>query len=81
MYVCEEKSSVFLLEDDNNLLVYILKMNDDIVSKYEIKILDHIESNNEIEDETILEDLDKTTFIQLKNNKIYRVSPVRKSCE
>lgn len=81
MYICEDKSSAFLLEDDDNLLVYILKMNDDIVSRYETKILSHIEENNEIEDETILEDLDKTTFIQLKNNKIYRVSPVRKSCE
>lgn len=81
MYICEDKSSAFLLEDDDNLLVYILKMNDDIVSRYETKILSHIEENNEIEDETILEDLDKTTFIQLKNNKIYRVSPVRKNCE
>ncbi len=81
MYLREDKSSVFMLEDDNNLLVYILKMDDATVSKYEIKILNHIEENREVENEMILEDLEKTTFIQLKNNKIYKVSPVREGCD
>lgn len=81
MYLREDNSSVFMLEDDNNLLVYILKINEATISKYEVRILNHIEANRDIENESILEDLEKTTFIQLKNNKLYKVSPVREGCD
>lgn len=81
MYLSEDNSGVFMLEDDNNLLVYILKMNEATISRYEVKILNHIETNRDIENESILEDLEKTTFIQLKNNKLYKVSPVREGCD
>ena len=35
MYIEEDKSSIFLLQDYNIMYIYILKMNDDIISNYE----------------------------------------------
>jgi len=66
------------LEDENNLLVYVMKQNTEVVSKLELKLLEQIYLNNIEPSNSLLDDLDKTTIIQLKNNKLFKVSPVRK---
>ena len=78
LFVDEGESSVFLLEDENNLLVYVMKQNTEVVSKMELKLLEQIYLNNIEPSNSLLDDLDKTTIIQLKNNKLFKVSPVRK---
>lgn len=78
LFIDEEKSSVFLLEDDTNLLVYIMKINEEVVSKTELKLLEQVYTNNIEPSNKILDNLERTTIIQLKNNKLFKVSPVRK---
>ena len=81
IYIEEKESNVFMVKDNNELLVYIFKLNDDVESPFEYKLKDSIEKKNEKKNKTkknILDDLEKTTIIQLKNDKVYKVSPVRK---
>lgn len=81
VYIEEKESSVFLIKNDKELLTYILRENDNIESPFEYKLKKEIENEKEIENSNnkkILDDLDKTTIIQLKNNKVYKVSPLKK---
>ena len=55
-----------------------MKQNTEVVSKLELKLLEQIYLNNIEPSNSLLDDLDKTTIIQLKNNKLFKVSPVRK---
>lgn len=77
VYVKEEDSSAFFLKNSNELLVYIMKKNPEAKSKLEQKI-DFMLENSEAEedDSDILDDIEKTTIIKLKNNKIFKVSPM-----
>ncbi len=70
----------FILFDQNQAIIYILKKNDDILSPLEIEI-----NNNKIKnknkgdiDEETLNEISKTTIIKLPNDKVYKISPVRK---
>ena len=70
----------FILFDQNQAIIYILKKNDDILSPLEIEI-----NNNKIKnknkgdiDEETLNEISKTTIIKLPNDKAYKISPVRK---
>lgn len=78
-YIEEEKSSVFLLKDDKEILAFVDKEDEHTESKYENRLRFLIEDKNEKNDidSKILEQLDKTTIIQLKNNKVYKVSPLK----
>lgn len=80
VYVNEDESSVFMLKDDKEVLVFVDKVNSNIDSKCEnrLKFLAHNKDNYDSVDSNILENLEKTTIIQLKNNKIYKVSPLKK---
>ena len=80
IYVNEEKSCLFIVKEENSLLVYIMKENDGVISKLELKLLKHISQYKNTGDgkTNILDNIDKTTLIQLKNNKVYKVSPVKK---
>lgn len=81
LYIKEDYSSVFLLQEENELLAYIYKMNDDIESKMEYKLRNIINGSKDADediDPNILEQLEKTAIIQLKNNKMYKVSPLKK---
>lgn len=79
IYINEEKSCLFIIKEENDLLVYIMKENAGVISKLELKILKHISQYKNMNDEktNILDNIDKTTFIQLKNNKVYKVSPIK----
>ena len=78
VYVNYEDSSAFYLKNSNELLVYVMRKNKDVKSKIEERIefmLENAEAEEDSEDD-ILEDIDKTTIIKLKNNKIFKVSPM-----
>lgn len=79
LYLSSKKSSLFMIKDGNELIIYILKVNEKLITKYELQIMRYLKNkkDNKPSNKKILEDLEKTTFIQLKNNKIYKVSPIR----
>lgn len=81
LYVEEEKSSAFILLDGNELLVNIMKLNDEVDSRTENRFIAFINKCKQQKDvdPKILDDLDKTTIIQLNNNKAYKISPIRKN--
>lgn len=81
IYIEEKESNIFMVKDNKELLVYIFKLNDSVESPFEYKLKDSIEKKQEKKNKSkknILDDLEKTTIIQLKNDKVYKVSPVRK---
>jgi hypothetical protein len=81
LYYEEPQSSVFTVQDGNELLVYIMKINENVDSRNENRFIAYV-NNSKKQKETdvkVLDDLDKTTIIQLKNNKTVKVSPVRKN--
>ena len=80
LYIKEKETDVFMVKDNSELLVYIYKMNEDSESPFEYKLKDYLETKDDKvnNNQNILDELDKTTIIQLKNDKVYKVSPVRK---
>ena len=78
VYVKDEDSSAFYLKNSNELLVYVMRKYKDVKSKLEQRI-DNMIANAEAEEDAdadILDDIEKTTIIKLKNNKIFKVSPM-----
>ena len=58
-----------------------MKINENVDSRNENRFIAYV-NNSKKQKETdvkVLDDLDKTTIIQLKNNKTVKVSPVRKN--
>ena len=79
LVINEKDSCIFICEEGICNLIYIKKKNNSIVSKYEEKINKRIKDNKSSTDsKQILKDIEKTTLIKLKNNKTYKVSPVKK---
>ena len=79
IFIKEEKSAVFLLNSETELLAYIKKENKNVVSKYEAKIIEYINDNKDVNNnKKILDNIDKTMLIKLKNDKVYKVSPLNK---
>lgn len=74
----EEKSCSFILIDDKEICVYILKSNIEDITTTEI-LIEEIRNEPEIVDidHSILDDIDNTTIIKLDNHKSYKVSPIR----
>ena len=79
LVINEKDSCIFICEEGICNLVYIKKKNNSIISKYEEIIIKRIkDSKNNVDSKQILKDIEKTTLIKLKNNKTYKVSPVKK---
>lgn len=74
----EEKNCSFILIDEKEVCVYILKTQDDLISATDI-IIDEIRSApiQEDIDHSILDDIENTTIIKLDNHKTYKVSPIK----
>lgn len=74
----EERSCSFVLIDEKEICIYILKANIDDVTSTDI-IIDEIRKQpTKINiDHSILDDIENTTIIKLDNCKTYKVSPVR----
>lgn len=74
----EEKNCSFVLLDEKEVCVYILKTNDDLITATDI-IIDEIRNTpiHEDIDHSILDDIENTTIIKLDNHKTYKVSPIK----
>lgn len=77
IFVQEDEACSFILKNDEDLLVYLMKKDKNSKSKIENKIKKMKENVIDLRDENILDDLEKTTVIRFKDNKIYKVSPIR----
>ena len=64
--------------DNDIVVVFILKMYEDIKDAIEVKIEeDRVRSMYKNVDDSILNDIENTVIVKLKN-KSFRVSPIRK---
>lgn len=83
-YVKQVQTCSFILIDNDEALVYIMKRNEDVVSALDIIIKDieiikkQEERRKNISDD-LLSDIDKTTVVKLSETRKFRVSPVKKS--
>ena len=71
-----EDSCSFVLVDNTEACIYILKQNETVTSPLEL-IMAEYEKHNDI-DQSLLEDIERTTIIKLSNMKSFRVSPIKK---
>ena len=79
-YFKQSDNCSFVLFDQNQANIFILKSNEEVISPLEIEINNNKIKNknkNDIDEET-LNEIDKTTIIKLPNNKAYKISPVKK---
>lgn len=71
-----EDSCSFVLLDNSEACIYILKQNENVTSPLEL-IINEYEKHNDI-DASLLEDIERTTIIKLNNMKSFKVSPYKK---
>ena len=75
----EEKHCSFVLIDDKEICVYILKANNEDVTSTDL-IIEEIRNQPTTQkdiDHSILDDIENTTIIKLDNCKTYKVSPFK----
>ena len=79
-YLKQTESCSFVLLDDKDAYVYIMKINDNVTSPVEIelKAVEVRRRKKEDMDSEILKDIEKTTIVKLSNMKSYKISPIRK---
>ena len=79
-YFKQSDNCSFVLFDQNQANVFILKSSEDVISPLEIEINNNkIKNKNKSDiDEETLNEISKTTIIKLPNDKAYKISPVRK---
>lgn len=77
VFVEEDSSSIFILQYGKDILYYILKEDENIESNFE-KEIKEIKKTSKNEEKELLSKIDKTTIVQLKNNKFYKIKPVKK---
>lgn len=79
-YFEELCACTFILLDEKEAYVYVLKKNDlvrPIIQEY----IDNSKKKDFKTYTNLLSDIDKTTIIKLENSKSYRISPIRKQKE
>lgn len=71
--------TVFILIDNEEACVSIVRVNDETPCEY-IQELEKVIKSNLVKDidKSLLDDIEKTTIIRLDNAKSFRVSPIRK---
>ncbi len=74
-----EDSCSFVLLDNSEACIYILKQNENVTSPLEL-IVNEYEKHNDI-DASLLEDIERTTIIKLNNMKSFKVSPYKKKTD
>lgn len=75
-YKRDDRSTLFVLLDDKQVCVFILKVNDNEKSQFD-KWLTDLEMEKVKFDESILSDIENTTIVKLDNNKSYRITPIK----
>ena len=79
-YFKQTDNCSFVLFDQNQAIIFILKKNEDTLSPIEIEINNNrIKNKNRSDiDEEMLNEISKTTIIKLPNDKAFKISPVKK---
>ena len=77
-YKLSINSCLFMIMDETEIYVYVLRMKEDSYSPLD-EIIKNIEKNTEKteKDNLLLENIEKTTVIKLDNLKEYKISPIR----
>lgn len=72
-------SCSFVLIDNKEACVYVMKVNESVVSPIEIRIDELLKESEQLKTnkKSLLENIDRTTIIKLDNMKSYKISPVR----
>lgn len=80
VYLEEENASIFILQYGKDILYYVMKLDEGKETNFEKQIKEYKNEKEKLKDEEkeILSNIDKTTIIQLKNNKFYKIKPVKK---
>ena len=83
-YIKQAQTCTFILIDNKETLIYVIKRNDDVISAIDIIIKDieiikkQRERRNNVSDD-LLSDIDRTTIIKMSDTKKFKVSPIRKN--
>ncbi len=75
-YKRDTRSTLFVLLDDKQVGVCILKVDNDEKTPFDAWLKEQ-ESAKERFDESILSSIENTTIVKIDNGKAYRISPVR----
>ncbi len=74
----DDRSALFILLDDKQVIAFILKVSDNEKSQFDNWLVEQ-EKAKEKFDAGILADIENTTIVKLDNNKSYRISPIREN--
>ena len=81
-YNLVEDSCSFVLLSEKEANIFILKASENVTCPLETLINEHKTNNNQVDkDRKILDEIDKTTVIQLDNKEEYKISPIREKEE
>ncbi len=72
----DDRSSLFVLLDDKQVCIFILKVDDKEESRFDKWVAEQEKEKVKF-DESLLSDIENTTIVKLDNNKSYRISPIR----
>lgn len=80
LYTMDSTTSVFLIIDKSILYYATLKENDNLKNPLEVELLLQAKKKkgNVGDYDSMLEDIDHTTIVRTKNNKRYKISPMKK---
>jgi hypothetical protein len=78
VYEDDKTSSAFILNNEDTTLIYLLKSDEKETTRIERLALRKLSETKKRGKSGILDDIDKTTIVKLKNNKKYKVSPIKK---
>lgn len=75
-YKRADRSILFVLLDDKQACICLVKVSDDEKSEFDTYIEEQ-KNKKEKFDQSLFADIENTTIVKLDNNKSYRVSPIR----
>ena len=75
MFLDENKSSVFMVKTDKEILYYIVYQSENIKSPFKNKIDNYLYL---IDENKLTKEIDNNTVVKLKNNKTYKIILIKK---
>lgn len=78
-YKMELSSCSFCLLDSTEACIYIMKVNDEVISDLELYLRDlEIKKRKKDPDYSLFDDVTRTLIVKLENSKAFKVSPIKK---
>ena len=75
-YKRDDRSTIFVLLDDKQVCINILKVDEEENTQFDRWLADLEKEKNKF-DESILAGIENTTIVRLDNNKSYRIIPIK----